>query len=1089
MKRWPLVIYVIFLSQIANSQAPDTTVLIAGKGTRGPYLLGFRNLVAGSLSIRKNGIAVDSDSFSVEYVDGALMLNEPLGSSDTIFASFSFIPLELKRQYSLHELQEKSNSTTETPVQPPRLEKFNSDLKITGSKGFAIRTGEGSPDGLSQSLNLTITGELVPGLKTSANISDKSSVKSGSTRRLDELDKIYIQTESDHFTGTFGDFDIQHLDDPLLGYRRRLTGIKADYSKRGNRIGGSAAFFPGEYRTITVNGSDGQLGPYYLSDAGGRQGAQILPGSERVYLDGVLQNRGSQSDYEIDYEAGAILFTPSKVIRSESRITVDYEVAREEYSRSFYTISGAGNTTGNLRLFSSLIQEGDNKNSPKSFELTSEARQILEAAGADRLQASRSGAQFVGPGAGDYNLDTTGMIHYVYVGEDGGSYNVSFSFVGTAQGSYKALGGGVFEFVGQALGDYEPVILIPLPEVKKYGSIGAGWKSGDSAFSFLGEMSGSYYDLNAHSSKDRTQSDLSFLGTASYKKSAFGTGGFVGLKALARVIGNNAVFPGRIDEVERYRQYDLGNLSTPQGEEVEEVEVAASIDQKRRISFNLGHLTHPELTDRNHQALNASWSIVGPLAWISNTERTRGDRTWWKASNILAATFRRWKPSLGLNFETRNGNEGLRYFEYLGTLPVEYSSRIDGATEIAVRDERYFDGSWRDKFISGMLQQKLSLIIANSGFSGDLAVSYYKKEFKEYSGADAEQRTGWTRITYSDPAGRGSVSISERLSSSNERVQARSYLFVGDGRGEYRLEDGEYIRDPQGDYILIIEELGDGAMAAEISTAIGGNASPLLLFDGTREIERASGRLNVEADLNYRLRKSSQQLIGRDFVPWDFERGSQAAFQTGELGMRIYYYPPIGNHRIKHNMMRSFERGSQYANEEANNRGRSDELSWSFPVSKQIDMVVTGLLSKTERSINDLKYTVERQSAGGLSNYRFKKQWILSAGASYETARQSENGLRAKMPSGELGLARDLKRSGRISARALITRLEVNQQESYIPFQVARGKGRGNNFEAIISARMEITKNGRFDVSYRYENFAGRAQKHDLRMEFTVLFL
>jgi hypothetical protein len=1087
MKRWLYFSLTVILVCQAHAQAPDTSVIIHGSGTRGPYQLGFRNLITNSLIIYKNGAIVDSSRFSVQYADGILTLDEPLALDDSISITFRYVPLDLKRQYSIHAFDPNANIAPIQTAEPERFRGFGSDLKVTGSKGFSVQTGGGTPDGLSQSLNLSITGELAPGLRTSANVSDKSSAVSGTTRRLDELDRIYVEAESDHFKGTFGDFDIVQRRDPLLGYQRKLTGLNAAYSKRGNVVRGAAAFFPGEYRSISIPGRDGRLGPYYLTDLGGRQGSQILPGSERVYMDGALQIRGLQNDYEIDYEAGTIQFSPSKIIRDETRITIDYEVAREEYSRSFYTASGEGAPVTGLSFFSSLIQEGDSKNSPKSFELTSETKTILEQAGADRLRATKSGVQFVGPGAGDYNLDSTGGAHYSYVGPNLGNYDVTFSFIGAGHGTYRALGGGIYQFVGPTFGEYEPVILIPLPETRRYGSIGGDYRSTDSSVTIGGEIAGTLYDRNTLSNLDSRHDDLSFLGTGIFKREL--SGGFFGIKVLGRAIGINAIFPGRIDAVERYRRYDLESQASVTGEHVQEVALTGGIDDGRQVSIEFGHLAQNGITDRNRQAANANWRLLAPFDIMAALERTRGDRTWWKSSNSLRASFTRAQPSIGLNYERRDGVAGFKYFEYVAQIPANYAREISGATEITVRNEKYLENNWRDKFVSGAIQQRLTFLITGTGFSGDAALSYYRKDYKEFTGADTEQKTGWTRLGYNDPSGRGSVTISERLGSSNERMQAKNYVFVGDGRGEYRLEDGEYLRDPQGDYILLIEELGEGARISEIGTEIDGSLSPLLLFENSRAIEEKAGRLNFDFNLDYSLRKSSDRLVGRDFVPWDVGNIANVAFQNGELNLRTYYYPPAGKHRVKYNLQRAFESGSRYANEANDNTSRTDELSWSFPAGTKLDFVLSGLLAQTRRSINALRYTVDRKNTGVLANYRFARQWTFSSGASFEQARQSDTGLRANMPSVELGLARDLEQSGRISTRLAYTRLDASPSNAYVPFQVARGRGDGDNIEAVVSARMPVTKNGRFDLSFRHESFAHRPQRNNLRLEFTVLFL
>jgi hypothetical protein len=1092
MKKWIAIIFCLSSYGIALSQAPDTSVIVYGKGTRGPYQLGFRNLISGSFKIYRDNQVLSPDSINIEYADGFVELDFPLPIGDSLKAEFAYLPFELKSRYFLHTLSEiGSDSQLLEPiaVQHRLGGGFGSDLSISGSKGFSIQSGEGAQDGLSQSLNLTITGDLVPGLRTSAHISDKSSGKSSVSRRLDELDKIYIEAESDHFKGIFGDFNLVQTSDPLLSYQRKLTGLNAIYSKGDNTISGAAAFFPGEYSSLTINGQDGRLGPYYLTDMGGRQGAQILPGSERVYLDGALQKRGSQDDYQIDYEAGTVEFAPSKIIRGESRITIDYEISREEYSRNLYTVSAGASPIRGLRIYSNLLQEGDNKNSPKTFELTSEEKAVLDSAGAERLNAALSGVKYVGHGQGDYNIDTTGGLHYVYAGTNGGEYNVSFSFLGSGIGTYKTLGTGIFEYTGPGLGDYGPVILIPLPQMKRYGSFGSSWSSSDSSITLSGEMAGSLYDRNTFSNLDPVKSGVSGTGSVGLRRSMFSPGGSIGVSFRMRKIGRDAIFPGRIDDIERYRDYDLDVALDQAGEKVEEIGITGAIDRGRIISLQMGYLTHPDIKSRRREAASADWRLWGPFSLSSSLERTRGSRTWWKRSGSLRASYSRLQPSLGINFEKRDGIDGFKYSELIGSIPISYTQNINGTTTLNYRDEKYFDGAWLDKFKSGSIQQSLSYVLGASGVSGEMAASYYKKHYMKYSGTDSEQKTGWTRLSYADPLGRGNFTINERLGASNERLQAKNYIFVGNGKGDYKLEDGEYIRDPQGDYILAIAELGEGVKITEVATDLNGSLSPFILIDPGHKLENSAGRLNIDLNLSYDLKKSSNNLIARDFIPWKNSRFENISFQNGQIESRAYYYPPGGNHRIKYGLTRSFEKGNPFANESSDNDFRSDELSWAFPAGKKFDFVLAVLLSDSKKATNSLGYEVQSRIVSLSTNYRFAGTWVLTFAPSYEFSRETDTGLRAKMPEGELDLSKDLGKSSRISGKMVYTRMIISPSGTYVPYQLAQGKGEGDNFESNLTARMAVTKNGRFDMSYRFQGFARRSDIHDFRLEFVVLFL
>lgn len=1082
---------IMAITSSALAILPEESVIIQGKGTKGPYSLGFRHIIKNSLRIVEKEAELPAEEFEIDYAEGIIMFDLPIPLGDTLVAIFRYLPLGLYPRYYLHEFspEEKSGRMERSPVAPVS-DYSRSDITVRGSKGFSIQTGQGG-GGLSQSLNLTINGQLVPGLMTSAHISDNSAGGNAVSRRIDELDRIFVKAESDHFVGTFGDFDYSERSDRFLKLEKKLTGLSAAYTARSAGIRGAAGFFPGEYKSITINGIDGRLGPYYLTDNGGRQGAVIIPGSEKVYLDGVPQTRGSQNDYTVEYGSGAIQFSPPKIIRDETRITIEYELSRDEYSRAFYASSGNFKPADGLTIFGSVIQEGDNKNSPKTYELTPQVEGILESAGGNRLDAARQGAEYVGPTLGDYRvlIDTLGNSIYQYAGPEQGDYLVSFSFIAANAGSYRTLGAGVFEYVGPGNGGYEPIILIPLPEMKRYASTGTRWISGDSSVVFKTEIAGSAYDKNTASGKDNVKSGASGMAELDLVGPGPGSDGFIGLNLKTRSIGSDAIFPGRIDEIERYRDYDLIPDSDPGGERLLEVDLTGGLNETRKVYAGFGYLSRPDLKRRLTQKGGTYWNIRGPLAIFADIRKTLGDRSWLKNSGGISLSLKNTQPVISADFEKRDGLSGFKYIEYKTSVPAAYTATITGHTELSLRNEKYLDGSWRDKFSSGQVQQKLVFSSNKTGFAAETAASYFRKKYHEYPGTDSRQRSGWGRLAYNDQSGRGNFSIYEKLGSSNERLQAKNYIFVGGGNGEFRYEDGEYIRDPDGDYIMVIEELGEGLKITEIGTELSGSVSPFLLVSDGQNLESSMGRLVAETELTYLLRKSSDMLVGRDFLPIKSAGLDDVVFRNGRIDWRLYYYPPFKKQRIRYAGSLSFQEGRPYANETTTEDFISHEISWAFPLGNSLDMALSGLSSKRDHQSNGLGYFVAREKGAASADLRFFEYWTFRLGSSFEVARQTDSGVKSSIPSAEIGVIRDLQDKGRISGGVTYYRVNVNPAGTYLPYHVAQGKNEGDNFEANIRAKMALTENGRLEISYRYEDFTKRPKKQSLRIEFTVLFL
>ena len=1082
------LICLLLTYSISHGGSPETVVTIQGKGTRGPYLLGYRNILLTSVNIYKGTDRFPDDQYTVHNVPGILFFQNPIPLDDTITVAFNYIPLSLQTRYSLH-------APVDAKLEPAILSKpsgqkpsfDSSDLSVKGSKGFSIETGYGA-GGMSQSLNLSITGDIVRGLRTSAHISDKSAT-SGGTRRIEEIDRIYIEAESENFKGTFGDFEITEGRSGFANFNRKLTGLDLNYKDKRYSVKGAAAFFPGEYASMTITGVDGRLGPYYLRDIGGREGTAILAGSERVYIDGISQKRGSENDYTIDYDAGALEFAPSKIINDRTRITVEYEIIREEYSRSFYSGGGRAEIVPRLRFYGNIIQEGDRGNSPKSFELTSENRLIVEQAGDNRLNASRDGAEYVGDGNGDYTrIDSAGIYYYSYAGAGSGGYKISFSFIGVNEGSYRFSGGGIYEYVGPGAGGYEPIILLPLPRLKRYGVLGSSYADEDSAVIVNAELFGSILDRNTLSEIDTSSRGLAGDLAAGYKYRFADGPAFAGVRGRLRRIGTDVIFPGKIDAVERYRDYDLVPESDLSGEILREAGIESGLDDGRRMNLDFGYLERPGIEDRKRYSGDLRWRLPASIDWFGRLERTESERIWRKRSTGLSFTKGWIRPAFGINYERRDGDSGFKFYEYYSALPAEYAKGINGNTELSYRDEKYLDGFWRDKFRSGSVKQKLEFVSAGSGVSGELSGAYFRKEYQDLSGPDVEQKSGSTRINYNNPDGKGEFYLNERLSSSNERLRSKTYIYAGEGEGRYRYEDGLYIEDPDGDYVLLIEELGEGKRITEIATEINGSTSPLNIIDPGKQIESRIGRMVLETELTYKIKKSTDVLTGRDFYPWRNDSQQNTLLTNGRADIRLYYYPAGSKHRWKYSLSRSYQDGNPFANETVSERFKSDDISWAFPVGSAVNVVLSGSISESENILNSVGYSVDRHRETAKIDYSLTEIWTLETGLGFEEAGQSANGLKARIPSGELRIIGDLKGRGRASANAAYYRVSVNPEGSYIPYQVAGGKKEGDNFTGGIQARMELYRNGRLDMMYRFEKFATRPERHNLKIEFTMLF-
>ncbi len=237
----------------------------------------------------------------------------------------------------------------------------SSPLLIKGSRIFTFisRSLEGSKEGYlpgnfrDESLRLTIAGK-VSDTDINANFFETSSM--GSTQISSNEEKISILLKRGSTEAYFGDFTANLDDTEFSKLDKVLSGIKleGDYGRVSFKALASTP--QGESKEIRMYG-DGTQGPYYL-------GFKTVIDSERVYLNGALQKRGS--DYDIDYDAGTVTFK-NRTIQKTEIINVYYDYRTTTYQHSTYALRATALPRPELKLGLSFIDDSDQLNNAQNI--------------------------------------------------------------------------------------------------------------------------------------------------------------------------------------------------------------------------------------------------------------------------------------------------------------------------------------------------------------------------------------------------------------------------------------------------------------------------------------------------------------------------------------------------------------------------------------------------------------------------------------------------------------------------------------------------------------------------------------------------
>ncbi|MFO0478636.1 MAG: hypothetical protein ACK50L_07670 [Bacteroidota bacterium] len=505
-----LTIYIlIFLAGIAlqvKSQSNFKRKIIILKNDT--VYLDTLSLIPNTIQIKSKNNVLDTSHYKIIYPLKAIVFKKKVSDTLTVFYKTFAYNYEKSFFHKNTSLLSKDLSLPRNPIsfafdgKEKVPDGFVSDgLNKNGSISRGISFGNNQDVVVNSSLNLQINGKLTPEIDlllaaTDDNIPFQAD---GTTAQLQEFDKVFIQLSNKYSKLIVGDFQLQKPNGYFMNFYKRSQGLyfSNNYKDTINKkvitfkTQFSGAVSRGKFARNVIQGTENNQGPYRLKGANNELFIIALSGTERIYIDGKLLQRGQENDYTIDYNTAEITFTAKQIITKDKRIIAEFQYAERNYSRSLYFF-GEEIEGEKIKLRLNFFGEQDNKNKTLQQTLSDEQKLILYNVGDTINKSVSSGAEKVPFNLNDvfyWKKDTiVGAFLYknIYVrseNADSAKYRVKFSYVGEKSGNYvqeiTVSNGKVYKWVapifGISQGNYEPVIPLVTPKQKQMLTIGGNY--------------------------------------------------------------------------------------------------------------------------------------------------------------------------------------------------------------------------------------------------------------------------------------------------------------------------------------------------------------------------------------------------------------------------------------------------------------------------------------------------------------------------------------------------------------------------------------------------------------------------------------
>ena len=1047
-------------------------------------------IVVGSDSIFCGGIRLERESdYQINYRNGRINVNNNL-SCDSLVIIVYRIPdwlaqssgnsVPLTGGYLRLPVETEPDSTVRRPG--------GGKINLSGNKSFSFNVGRSGDGVFSQGLNIDFDAEPSPGLKIRGAISDRiggenRTTASGETILISELDKYYFEIEGRLISARGG--DISSLSNQYVPVKR-IKGIYSAYCDSRVKIEGDLGRPAGRFRTQKIQGIDDRQGPYQLLGEDGLSTA-VTAGSETVYLDGQKLKGSRGGDYEIDYYTGQLTFLPGILITSRSRIEVDFETTQSYYEQLIYDGNASINFIPDRLIFIlGARRETDNKDKLQIGSLSSSDIDLLQDAGDSSTLAQKSGVTAMDSGSYVAEVDTAGTEYYRYVGAGNGDYEVSFSQESDSSGSYNYLGDGIYEYVGASRGDYNPVVHIPLPQRTDmfFAATQALLSPG---FNMELAYQLNIRDKNLMSDKDDSDNDRSqFQGAFNINRGAYRA------KTSARYRREGFDPANRIYLADYSRSWALPD-DYPAGDEIIIKSSHRFLTESQNLNLGGGYIDYSDNLEGYRIAIDGSAYQKKAISPALNLQYSRSQK---KNDNTLDGQFVKFCPALtvrpigAISWEVAYDYENLE--NHYDSLPDDESYRTY-LTTLHYRNSyltlsRRTDRSTMEEEIDGPRLDRLDVKLEESykHWTVSLGGTWLEQKRLDSDRDDLSELLLQGHLQYSSRGGWLNISAVYLQNREETRASAFRYYAVDPGTGDYRYEEGQYLLDPDGDYIRLREETGEYR-----SVSTGEKSHVITFYPGRISLPRTWKNILSQITLNLRT-EVREEMTGDAkrkwnwLIPWVSDSDKEFASRTRAEQYQMRLFPAHNFYLVTFEYNHSFSEEEDASDLYRSKKEYRLEYKYQFIPSLRLRLEALRALDAERGSgLSTLEMVSDFYTTGLIYN---EGAMQLEPSFTYNRFKDAYSSGRGRGISFELSGIYRATRRGEIRYNITLRSLKEQEPFSQPEYLVTEGRRFGRSILLNLNTSYDLGASLRLNLNVTDRIFENRAPEFVGRGELVASF-